>query len=139
MLAALARLSPWLVVAALATAGAAALRFLLIEPGDWGARCAADAWADWCAVRSLTIEVFQQQRIGWLAAGAGLAGMALKSRPAAALAVVAGAVALTLYSVEPGAVGFLLGVVTLAAVPGRSGHSSASAPKATTSANDNAS
>ncbi len=139
MVNALRRLLPWLIAAAAATTVAGLLRWQLIEPLAWGMRCATDPWSDWCVVRSLILELIQQQRIGWLAAACGLIAVGSANRPAGGLALLAGVFAMTLYAVEPGAVGLLLGLVTLSATAGRGDHNNASAAPATTSPNSSAS
>lgn len=139
LLEALRQLLPWLLAAAAVATVAALLRWQLIEPVAWGVRCVADPWSDWCAVRSLTLELMQQQRIGWLAAACGLVAVVSASRPAGVLALLSGAFAMTLYAVEPGTVGLLLGVATLSAAAGRGDHNNASEAPATTSANNSAS
>jgi hypothetical protein len=101
---------------AIAAAGiaAAALRFLVVEPEATAHLCSAPGAPGWCAARAIAIAAFGT---GALAAAAVLAGVVatVTRRTGAAVAAVAlGVAGLVLYSVEAGAVAFLLGLLALA-------------------------
>lgn len=88
-------------------------RYQVMESDALGQLCAVSY--EWrCAVRTWLPQVFAAERPGWMALGAGVAGVLVVSRKLAALAVLAGAAGLVLYSYDLAAVGLLLGVVTLA-------------------------
>lgn len=106
-------LAPWLIAAVLVGAGCALLRFELIEPLAWATACDSQRWHGWCLLRSTTIELFTNQRIGWFAAASAVLGLITGIRLFAGLALLSGAAALMLYAVEPGAFGALLGLLTL--------------------------
>lgn len=110
---ALRHLFPWLLLASLIAAVCALVRFELIEPAAWREACATPSWQGWCGVRRMTIELFQQQRIGWFAVTTGVLGMLLRRRWLGALALLSGVASVLLYAVEPGAFGVLLGVLLL--------------------------
>ena len=99
---------------AAATLGLALLlRHWVVEPTQLGHFCDPRPWEGWCAARTLVIESFVQQRIGWLALAAGVAGFVTGRRWLARLALAAGAFGLVLYAYEPSAIGALLGGVVL--------------------------
>lgn len=110
--------SAWLIAAVVIGAASALLRFELIEPLRWAEACEPQRWRGWCMLRSATIELFQQQRIGWFAAACALTSLVTGLRPLAGLALLSGAAALMLYAVEPGAFGALLGLLLLARTSG---------------------
>ena len=109
-----------------ATAGimllSALVRYQLIEPFSWSEWCVASPWEGWCALRSLVIELIQQQRIGWLATIAGMLAILTGWSWAAGSALLCGAFAVVLYAVEPGAFGGLLGLLLLLRKSDDGGH-----------------
>jgi hypothetical protein len=111
---ALYQLKPWLLAVMMVAAVSALLRFQLIEPGDWIENCSAQPRDGWCLLRSLTIELFVHQRIGWFATASGVLSLLLRNRTAAGIAMLTGTVGCVLYAVEPGAFGTLLGLLGLA-------------------------
>lgn len=108
----------WLIAAVLIGAASALLRYQLIEPLSWAETCEPQRWQGWCVVRSATIELFQQQRIGWFATACALTGLVTGVRLFAGLALLSGAASMVLYAVEPGAFGALLGLLSLVRAPG---------------------
>ena len=70
-----------------------------------------------CHLRSVTIALFQQQLIGWLATLTALSALALRRRRLAGAALLMGIVAAVLYAVEPGLFGALLGLLGLLRAP----------------------
>jgi hypothetical protein len=113
--------APWLrtvavplAVALLAIAFASVARYRLVEPAALTARCDAAPWdgAD-CTLRTLTIQVFAAQRLGWTALALGVLATLLRRRALAWAALVAGSAALVLYSAALGAPAALLGALVL--------------------------
>ena len=102
------------VAVAVAAALAASLRFLLIEPEGFAHLCSAAAAPWWCAPRAAAITVFSSGALSVAAVGVGVLAIVTR-RPATGLsAACLGAACLALYSVEAGAVAFLLGLLALA-------------------------
>ena len=90
------------------------LRHGLVEPAALSARCDAAPWQGWdCRLRSLTVQLFVEQRIGFVALSAGAAALALRSQALAWLGLGSGAAGLVLYSAGPAAPGLLLGALVL--------------------------
>ncbi|MFZ4757842.1 MAG: hypothetical protein ACOYLX_06680 [Burkholderiaceae bacterium] len=75
-----------------------------------------------CALRMALTRLFQNQELGWLAFAAGALATLLRAPRLATFALASGAAGLVLYSVEPAAVGALLGMLVLvrAAAPAAS-------------------
>jgi len=95
-------------------AAALAARHLAIEPAAIAHACDPAPWSGACALRSALILGFVNQALGWFALASGALATLRRGRWLAALAVWAGAAGLVLYSVEPAAVGALLGMLVLA-------------------------
>jgi hypothetical protein len=105
-----------LALAALAAASVA--RQGLVEPADLTARCDAAPWSDWvCGMRTLLVQAFIEQRLGWAAVLAGALATLLRWRWLAWLGLVAGSAGLVLYCAGPAAVGALLSVLVCARPP----------------------
>lgn len=119
LLSALRSLTPWLLGALLIAALSALIRYQLIESTGWTGRCAEQPWQGWCTLRSATIELFLQQRIGWVAALLGVLSAVTRRRDLAGIALFVASAAVALYAVEPGAFGGLLGLVILASTTAR--------------------
>ena len=103
----------WLGLAAV-LAGAAALRFLLIEPHEVGHLCLQGDAPWWCLVREGTVSAFRSQAFGWLSLAAGCWAWWRESARWAAAAMLVGAAGLMLYNTNLAAPGVLLGIVMLA-------------------------
>ena len=103
----------WLVPAAAIGATAMLIRLELVEPLEWALACEQEPQQALCHLRSATIALFQQQRIGWLATVTALAALTLHRRWLAGIALLMGTVAAVLYAVEPGLFGALLGLLGL--------------------------
>lgn len=98
-----------LLLALAAFALALLTRHGLVEPADWTARCDAAPWsAAPCVVRSVVVQTFVDQRIGWVALIFGLLASVWRSRLLAGLGLASGAAGLVLYSAGPAAAGLLL-------------------------------
>ncbi|MFN7571789.1 MAG: hypothetical protein ACK5TK_10125 [Betaproteobacteria bacterium] len=113
--------APWLracllplAVALLAIALASVARYRLVEPAALTARCDAAPWdgAD-CTLRTLTIQAFAAQRLGWTALALGVLATLLRRRALAWAALAGGAAGLVLYSAALGAPAALLGALVL--------------------------
>jgi hypothetical protein len=109
-----------LVVAGVALAAASAVRHGLVEPAELTARCDAAPWiaAD-CAIRTLSVQSFVHQRVGWVAMTAGFVALLLAHgtprRWLSLMALACGAWGLVLYSSAYAAPAVLL--AALAALP----------------------
>jgi hypothetical protein len=106
----------WLQAMGLTAAGlalAAALRFLVIEPPEYGWACHSLAPQWWCPVRGVGIVAVRFGLFGFVALAAGLLALWRASLVAALLAVAAGAAGLLLYVPEPAAGGLLLGALAM--------------------------
>ena len=101
----------WPAFVALGLAGL--LRHWVIEPASFAHLCDPQPWHGWCAARTLVIQGFVHQRVGWLALAVGLLAFATGRRRLAQLALAAGSFGLVLYSYEPSAIGALLGGLVL--------------------------
>jgi hypothetical protein len=90
-------------------AAAQGLRHGLVEPATLTAACDASPWQDArCALRTLTLQAFVQQRLGFAALGLALLATWLRWRPAALAALVPAAAGLVLYSSNLAAPALLL-------------------------------
>ena len=89
------------------------MRFELIEPLARAAACAAAPDTVLCQLRAGVIGLFQGERMGWAALGVAVLAALLGWRWLAGVALLGGAAALMLYSVEPGAVAALLATLLL--------------------------
>ncbi len=95
------------------------VRFLIVEPPAFQHACDPAPWTGWCLGRSLLIQTFATQGLGWLSLAAGIVALcaARGSRlglRAAQVALASGAAGLVLYCFEPATVGVLLAAVSLA-------------------------
>ena len=89
-----------------------------IEPAAIGHACDLAPWSGWCAPRSvLMLATMQTQALGWVALAAGVVAVVTRRRASVQLALVAGMAGLVLYSVEPAAVGALLGALVSYRLP----------------------
>lgn len=115
-----ARPATCIAIGAAALAGALWVRHGLVEPAAMAQACDVQRWQGTCALRSLVIEAFVQQRLAWLAlASAALAltaRLALLAYAALALGVAAG----VLYSADLAAPAVLLALMAVF-VPARPG------------------
>ncbi len=94
------------------------VRHLVVEPPAYQHLCDPAPWAGACAVRSLLIQTFATQGLGWLALAAGVLAVTSPSarlaQRAARVSLASGAAGLVLYCFEPSAVGVLLAALALA-------------------------
>ena len=130
----------WLSAALAAGISCAVIRYQLVEPVVWINTCAQNPWDGWCAMRSIAIELFVQQRIGWFAVALGLFGAVIRHRVLAGLGLITGTAAVLLYAAELGALGVLLGLLGLVgqSPPGRLARSIEPPRTAASNENDNA-
>ncbi len=87
-------------ICATALAFAAAARHGLVEPADVTAHCDGGGQEAWCSVRAWTIQVFVNQRIGWVALALALLATVTAWRSVAAAALFAACAGLILYTTE---------------------------------------
>jgi hypothetical protein len=109
-----ARLWPWLTLTALVLVAAMVLRYQLVEPPSWAVQCAAQPDELACRLRATLIRMFTGQRLGWFALAAGVLAWPGRNVLVAGLAIAGGAAGIVLYSVEPAAAGWLLGMLARA-------------------------
>jgi hypothetical protein len=93
-------------------AGAAGVRYGLIETPQLAWACSGAVHPWWCPVREGLILALRYQAMGALAAFAGFAALFAGQRRAAALAVGLGGAGLLLYAPELAAAGLLAGAFT---------------------------
>ena len=115
----------WWLLVLVAFAVALALRHTVVEPAALAHGCDPNPWAGWCAPRTLLLQTFVEQRIGWLALAAGIAASCLRRAPRlqrwlVGVALACGCAGLILYSYEPSAVGVLLAALSLIGMRNRS-------------------
>jgi hypothetical protein len=97
-----------------ASALAALLRYLVIEPEGVAHLCSAAAAPWWCALRAAAIAAFATGALAVGAVGAGIVAIVTRRPGAGRAAACLGAAGLVLYAVEAGAIAFLLGLLALA-------------------------
>ena len=107
-----------LIAASLALA--LALRHLVVEPPAIGHACDIAPWEGWCAARSLLLQSFAHQELGWIAALCGALALVTRRRALARLAVVFGCLGLVLYSYDLSAFGLIAGLFALCRAPSQS-------------------
>lgn len=66
-----------------------------------------------CLFKTVLVESFLHQRVGWLSLGCGLLGFVLGARSLAWVGWLSGVAGLVLYSYDPAAVGALLSLLVL--------------------------
>jgi hypothetical protein len=110
-------LLPWLLVA-LVGAGAAWLRYGLIEPHAIAERCVAAQPPAWCALRQALVTGFLHDAYGIVAIAIAMVSLLRRSHALACLAAALGALALQLYNYEPGALALLAGCLRLVHLQG---------------------
>jgi hypothetical protein len=90
-------------------------RYRLVEPAALTAHCDAAPWdGTACTLRTLTIQSFAAQRLGWAALLCGLLATLLRRRALAWAALAGGSAGLVLYSAALAAPAALLGALVLA-------------------------
>lgn len=94
--------------------GALAIRMAAIEPAAIAHACDPAPWQGACALRSAVTRLFLNQELGWLSFAAGALATLVRAPRLATFALASGAAGAVLYSVEPAAVGALLGMLVLA-------------------------
>lgn len=99
---------------AIAAAAAGLLRFYVVEPETIAHLCGAPGAPWWCALRSAVIAVFASNALAIAALAAGGTAIVFRRSGAAIAAACLGIAGLMLYSVEAGAIAFLLGLIALA-------------------------
>lgn len=103
-----------LLVVVLTAALAAGARYGLLENGMLPRDCSApDAAALPCALKTVLMQLFIDQRIGWFSFACAALAFVLSHRGLAWLGCVCGVAGLVLYSQDPAAVGALLAVLVL--------------------------
>ena len=102
------------VAIAAAAALAALLRFLVVEPEALAHLCGAAVVPWWCTLRAAAVAIFSTGALAVAAVAVGVAAIATGRAAVALAAACLGVAGLVLYSVEAGAVAFLLGVLALA-------------------------
>lgn len=107
----------WFLVGLVVLAAVLGLRYGVIEAGLLARDCAggagvAPAWQ--CALKSVLVHTFLDQRVGWFSLATGAIAFAWSSRRLAWAGWLSGIAGLVLYSFEPAAVGALLGLFVLA-------------------------
>jgi hypothetical protein len=100
-------------IAGLVGAIAWALRTFAIEPASIAHACDPAPWHGACAARTALLRGFVNQEIGWVAFAVGAFATVLRGPRMATAALALAAAGLVLYSVEPAAVGALLGLMVL--------------------------
>ena len=101
-------------LAALSVSLALVVRYALVEPAAQAAACDPAPWQAGCAMRSLVIQAFLQQRIGWVALGAAVVATLSRRRGIAGFALAAACAGMVLYSVDSSAPAALLAALVLA-------------------------
>lgn len=90
------------------------LRYGVLEAGMLPRDClAADAPAVACMLKDALVQLFVDQRLGWLSLAAGAMAFLARRRQMGWIAWLAGIAGLVLYSFDPAAVGVLLGLIAL--------------------------
>lgn len=114
---------PWrVVVSGVVCLGLAwGLRYGVVEGGRLPTDCLGRQDAG-CALKDLVVWVFLQQRLGWLALGAGVAGIVLGWRSLAWLGWISGLAGLILYGADFAAPGLLLSLLVLLRRPQQAPH-----------------
>lgn len=92
---------------------AAMVRLLVVEPEPVVHLCGAAAAPWWCTLRAGVIAAFATNALAIAAVAAGVLAAATRRSGVALAAIGLGVAGLVLYSVEPGAVAFLLGLLAL--------------------------
>ena len=105
-----AKIVPLLAVI-LALGAALVLRYGWIEPAAYGHACSESSAPWWCLPRQAVIALIWTNALGVLSVAAAAWAAWVKSRPAAIVAMAAGAAGLILYCYEWSAVGFLGGLL----------------------------
>jgi hypothetical protein len=110
-------LLPWLLLV-LVGAGAAWLRYALIEPHAVANLCMAAQAPAWCVLRQALVVGFLHNVYGIAAIVAAALSLLMRSRVPAWLAAALGAFALQFYNYEPGALALLTGCLRLVHLQG---------------------
>ena len=105
-----------IIVSAIVVLGAAfAVRHGLLESGVLPRDCSlAEAHRGLCVFKTVLVESFLQQRVGWFSLACGLCAFALGCRRLAWAGWLSGLAGLVFYSYDPAAVGGLLSLFELA-------------------------
>ena len=105
-----------IIVSAIVVLGAAfAVRHGLLESGVLPRDCSlAEAHRGLCVFKTVLVESFLQQRVGWFSLACGLCAFALGCRRLAWAGWLSGLAGLMFYSYDPAAVGGLLSLFVLA-------------------------
>ena len=105
-----------IIVSAIVVLGAAfAVRHGLLESGVLPRDCSlAEAHRGLCVFKTVLVESFLQQRVGWFSLACGLCAFALGCRRLAWAGWLSGLAGLVFYSYDPAAVGALLSLLVLA-------------------------
>ena len=105
-----------IIVSAIVVLGAAfAVRHGLLESGVLPRDCSlAEAHRGLCVFKTVLVESFLQQRVGWFSLACGLCAFALGCRRLAWAGWLSGLAGLVFYSYDPAAVGGLLSLFVLA-------------------------
>lgn len=90
------------------------IRYGLLENGVLPRDCSAESASLWlCGFKTVLVQSFLHQRLGWFALGCGVLAFALSCRRLAWCGWLAGIAGLVLYSYDYAAVGTLLALLVL--------------------------
>ena len=89
------------------------LRMHYIEPSHIAFACQPEPWSGWCALRSLLIQTFAHQGLGWAALAAGILAWVTRASSPAYLALFFGLAGLVFYCYELAVVGVMSGLLVL--------------------------
>lgn len=90
-----------------------AARYLLVEPAAIAAACDPAPWQGRCALRTLVVEAFLQQRIGWVALACAIVATISRRLWIATFALAAGCAGMVLYSTQIAAPAALLAALVI--------------------------
>ena len=100
-------------IAAVCIAVSLAARYLLVEPAAFTAACERDPWQAGCTLRTLVVEAFLQQRIGWVALAGAILATVSRRQWIASFALAAGCAGMVLYSTQTAAPAALLAALVM--------------------------
>lgn len=103
-----------LLIGAVTSAIALALRFGIVEPESVAATCLAKGAPGWCWIRDAVIAGFSHNWFALSSLAAGLLAVVIRSRGIAVLALVLGVAGSVLYRFDLAGVGLLLGALVFA-------------------------
>lgn len=89
------------------------VRLKFIEPSHIAFACQPDPWSGWCAARSLLIQTFAHNGLGWAALVLAALAWFTRAPVPAYLALLVGLVGLVFYCYEFAVVGVVAGLLVL--------------------------